>query len=51
MFDDGVKEKHADEEVRVQDIAEILVDALQQGTPDGHPDPAGSPSSTFRPGI
>jgi Fe-S oxidoreductase/nitrate reductase gamma subunit len=51
MFDDGVKEKHADEEVRVQDIAEILVDALQHGTPDGHPDPAGSPSSTFRPGI
>ena len=52
MFDDGVKEKHADEEVRVQDIAEILVDALNRATPDAGPEPPAVPTSpSFRPGI
>jgi Fe-S oxidoreductase/nitrate reductase gamma subunit len=51
MFDDGVKEKHADEEVRVQDIAEILVDALRQGDAAGSGPEALPTSPTFRPGI
>jgi Fe-S oxidoreductase len=51
MFDDGVKEKHADEEVRVQDIAEILVDALKNADPGAGSGPPVETSPTFRPGI
>jgi Fe-S oxidoreductase len=37
MMDDGVKEKHRDEDVRVQDIAEVLIEAVER---------AGQPTST-----
>ena len=33
MFDDGVKGEGKDEEVRVQDIAEILVEAIDASPP------------------
>jgi hypothetical protein len=29
MMDDGVKEKQRDEDVRVQDISEVLLDAVE----------------------
>jgi Fe-S oxidoreductase len=29
MLDDGVKEKHRDEDVKVQDIAEVLAEAIE----------------------
>jgi hypothetical protein len=29
MMDDGVKEKHRDEDVKVQDIAEVLAEAVE----------------------
>jgi Fe-S oxidoreductase len=51
MFDDGVKEKHADEEVRVQDIAEILVDALKNASRGAGPEAPVETSPTLRPGI
>jgi Fe-S oxidoreductase len=31
MMDDGVKAQGKDEEVKVQDIAEILIEAIEQG--------------------
>ncbi len=46
MFDDGVKGEGKDEEVRVQDIAEILWEAIEHET--GITAPAGS---VFEPGI
>jgi Fe-S oxidoreductase len=46
MLDDGVKEKGRDEEVKVQDIAEILVEALENE--DQLPAPL---SAEFRPGL
>jgi Fe-S oxidoreductase len=33
MMDDGVKEKHRDEDVKVQDIAEVLAEAVEQSGP------------------
>ncbi len=42
MFDDGVKEKQRDEDVKVQDIAEILLEAVEESerTPAGaRPEP------------
>jgi hypothetical protein len=32
MMDDGVKEKQRDEDVKVQDIAEVLYEAIENGT-------------------
>jgi hypothetical protein len=46
MLDDGVKEKGRDEEVKVQDIAEILVEALENE--DRLPAPV---SGEFQPGL
>jgi hypothetical protein len=46
MFDDGVKGEGKDEEVRVQDIAEILWEAIENESTT--PAPAGG---TFSPGI
>ena len=31
MMDDGVKEKGRDEDVKVQDIAELLIEAIEAG--------------------
>jgi Fe-S oxidoreductase len=47
MFDDGVKGEGKDEEVRVQDIAEMLWEAIENGS--GGTAPAAG--STFTPGI
>ncbi len=46
MFDDGVKGEGKDEEVKVQDIAEILWEAIENGT--NSPAPA---TGIFTPGI
>jgi Fe-S oxidoreductase len=46
MMDDGVKEKGKDEEVKVQDIAEILWEALDRDLPP--PAPVGG---AFKPGL
>jgi hypothetical protein len=45
MMDDGVKEKGKDEEVKVQDIAEILWEALEAERSTA---PAGG---AFKPGL
>jgi hypothetical protein len=45
MFDDGVKGEGKDEEVRVQDIAEMLWEAIENGAT------APAAGSTFTPGI
>ncbi len=47
MLDDGVKEKRRDEDVKVQDIAEILIEALE------HEDqqPAPLTAAELRPGV
>ena len=42
MLDDGVKEKGRDEDVQVQDIAEILVEAIERDA--GH----GAATANFR---
>ena len=47
MMDDGVKGEGQDEEVKVQDIAEILLEAIE--TRDARP-PRRSPPS-FQPGV
>ncbi len=46
MFDDGVKGEGKDEDVKVQDIAEMLWEAIENGA-------AGAPPATgsFTPGI
>ena len=46
MFDDGVKGEGKDEEVRVQDIAEILWDAIENESHGAPP-----PTATFTTGI
>ena len=46
MFDDGVKGEGKDEEVRVQDIAEILWDAIEA---EAHGAPPAT--ATFHTGI
>jgi Fe-S oxidoreductase/nitrate reductase gamma subunit len=51
MFDDGVKEKGADEDVKVQDIAEILVDALNREVPAVVAEAPVPSEPGFRPGI
>jgi Fe-S oxidoreductase/nitrate reductase gamma subunit len=47
MFDDGVKGEGKDEEVRVQDIAEMLWEAIENGSGSAAP----AAGSTFTPGI
>jgi Fe-S oxidoreductase len=44
MFDDGVKGAGKDEEVKVQDLAEIILEALEA-------DPAAPVSANFQPGV
>jgi Fe-S oxidoreductase/nitrate reductase gamma subunit len=51
MFDDGVKEKGADEDVKVQDIAEILVEALDREVPTVVAEAPVPSEPGFRPGI
>ena len=46
MMDDGVKEKGRDEEVKVQDIAELLIEAIEAG--ERAPAPL---TAEFRPGV
>jgi Fe-S oxidoreductase len=46
MMDDGVKEKGRDEDVKVQDIAELLIEAIEAG--ERAPAPL---TAEFRPGI
>jgi len=46
MMEDGVKEKGRDEEVRVQDIAEMLLEALESESSQAAP-----VSANFEPGI
>ena len=46
MMDDGVKEKGRDEEVKVQDIAELLIEAIEAG--EHAPAPL---TAEFRPGL
>jgi Fe-S oxidoreductase len=46
MMDDGVKEKGRDEDVKVQDIAELLIEAIEAG--ERAPAPL---SAEFQPGI
>jgi hypothetical protein len=46
MMDDGVKEKGKDEEVKVQDIAEILYEALEAERSSAAPS-----GGVFTPGI
>ncbi len=45
MLEDGVKEAQRDDDVRVQDIAEVLLDALDHGSTSGQPARADSPSA------
>ncbi len=46
MFDDGVKGEGKDEDVKVQDIAEMLWEAIENGTGDAPP-----ATARFTPGI
>ncbi len=46
MMDDGVKEKGRDEDVKVQDIAEMLLEAIEAG--ERAPAPL---TAEFRPGL
>jgi hypothetical protein len=46
MMEDGVKEAQRDDDVKVQDIAEVLLEALEAA--DDSPRPA---TSEFSPGI
>jgi Fe-S oxidoreductase len=47
MMDDGVKEKGRDETVKVQDIAELLIEAIEAGERA----PAHAPTAEFQPGL
>jgi len=48
MMDDGVKEKHRDEDVKVQDIAEVLAEAVERADADR----AGTlPATNLTPGL
>jgi hypothetical protein len=50
MMDDGVKEKHRDDDVQVQDIAEVLVEAVESA--ERVPAPAAdSVTARFEPGL
>jgi Fe-S oxidoreductase len=50
MMDDGVKEKHRDEDVQVQDIAEVLIEAVE--TAERAPAPTTeSVTARFEPGL
>jgi hypothetical protein len=46
MMDDGVKEKQRDEEVRVQDISEVLLDAVEHAGQDSE-----AVTARFQPGL
>jgi len=46
MMDDGVKEKHRDEDVKVQDISEVLLEAVEHAEQD--PETA---TGRFQPGL
>jgi len=46
MMDDGVKEKGRDEDVKVQDIAELLIEALENA--ENAPAPR---TAEFQPGL
>ena len=46
MMDDGVKEKHRDEDVKVQDISEVLLEAVEHAEQD--PETA---TARFQPGL
>jgi heterodisulfide reductase subunit D len=49
MMDDGVKEKHRDEDVRVQDISEVLLEAVEHAeTTEPEPEAA---TARFQPGL
>jgi Fe-S oxidoreductase len=48
MMDDGVKEKKRDEDVKVQDVAEMLWEAVERST--GGP-PRESATAEFTPGL
>jgi hypothetical protein len=49
MMDDGVKEKQRDEDVQVQDIAEVLIEAVE-GAERAGPSPE-SVTARFEPGL
>ena len=34
MFDDGIKGLEAEEKMQIEDIAEIVAQAIESGTPD-----------------
>jgi Fe-S oxidoreductase len=44
MMEDGVKEKQRDEDVKVQDIAEVLVEAIEARESSAHGSAASLPS-------
>jgi len=46
MMDDGVKEKQRDEDVRVQDISEVLLDAVEHAGQDPE-----TVTARFQPGL
>src|SRR5260370_41690822 len=46
MMDDGVKEAQRDEDVKVQDIAEVLLEAIERGATAPAP-----PTAEFTPGT
>jgi Fe-S oxidoreductase len=45
MMEDGVKEKQRDEDVKVQDVAEVLLEAIEAAEAGGHEPAAGATSS------
>jgi acetamidase/formamidase len=47
MMDDGVKEKGRDEDVKVQDIAELLIEAIEAGERT----PAPAATARFQTGL
>ncbi len=48
MMDDGVKEKKRDEEVKVQDVAEVLWEAIETSAERPPREPA---TAEFKPGL
>jgi hypothetical protein len=46
MMEDGVKEKSRDEDVKVQDIAEVLLEAVERGEQAHEP-----VTAHFEPGL
>ena len=51
MIDDGVKDKGREEEVKVQDIAEMLIEAIEAGEHAPPAPPAPPVTADFRPGL